>query len=79
MTGCPILTHCEGGKGAPEQVAWLTRHGADAGHLALSHVDRIVDRGYHAAESTPRRPARRDEPTIDDMPPIPGGKKKYYN
>ncbi len=45
-TGCPILTHCEGGRGGTEQVAWLTRHGARAEHIALSHVDKVVDRGY---------------------------------
>ncbi len=26
-----------------------------------------------------RRAPRRDEPTLDDLPPMPGGKKKYYN
>lgn len=46
VTGCPILTHCEGGKGGVEQVAFLTAHGARAEHIALSHVDKIVDRGY---------------------------------
>jgi len=46
VTGCPILTHCEGGRGGTEQVAWLERHGAHAEHIALSHVDKVVDRGY---------------------------------
>lgn len=46
-TGCPILTHCEAGTGALEQVALLTSHGASAGHIVLSHVDKVVDRGYH--------------------------------
>jgi phosphotriesterase-related protein len=46
-TGCPILTHCEAGTGGVEQVDLLTRHGAQVGHVALSHVDRVVDRGYH--------------------------------
>ena len=45
-TGCPILTHCEGGTGALEQVAWLVKHGGDPAHIVLSHVDKIVDRGY---------------------------------
>ena len=49
------------------------------GLAATKKIGRTVDRGYHAAESAPRRPVRRDEPAIDDMPPIPGGKKKYYN
>jgi predicted metal-dependent phosphotriesterase family hydrolase len=45
-TGCPILTHCEGGTGALEQVAELVAGGADPAHIVLSHVDRIVDRAY---------------------------------
>jgi phosphotriesterase-related protein len=46
-TGCPILTHCEDGTGALEQVEVLRAAGADLGHVALSHVDKVVDRGYH--------------------------------
>ena len=46
VTGCPILTHCENGTGALEQVALLTAHGARPDHVALSHVDKIVDRGF---------------------------------
>lgn len=45
-TGCPILTHCEGGTGGLEQVDWLVRHGGDPAHIVLSHVDKIVDRAY---------------------------------
>lgn len=45
-TGCPILTHCEGGTGALEQAAALVAGGADPAHIALSHVDRVVDRTY---------------------------------
>jgi 5-phospho-D-xylono-1,4-lactonase len=45
-TGCPILTHCENGTGALEQMAVLAEHGADPAHVALSHVDKVVDRGY---------------------------------
>jgi phosphotriesterase-related protein len=45
-TGCPILTHCEAGTGAIQQVELLGRHRIPAGHVALSHVDRVVDRGY---------------------------------
>jgi 5-phospho-D-xylono-1,4-lactonase len=45
-TGCPILTHCEGGTGAIEQVELLVRHGGDPDHIVLSHVDKIVDRQY---------------------------------
>lgn len=46
-TGCPILTHCEQGTGGLEQVALLERHGGNAAGIALSHVDKVVDRGYH--------------------------------
>jgi phosphotriesterase-related protein len=45
-TGCPILTHCEAGTGALEQATLLASKGADLSHVALSHVDRVVDRGY---------------------------------
>ncbi len=46
-TGVPILTHCEGGTGALEQVRLLADGGVDLSHVVLSHVDKIVDRGYH--------------------------------
>jgi phosphotriesterase-related protein len=46
-TGAPILTHCEGGSGALEQVRLLADRGVAPAHVALSHVDKIVDRGYH--------------------------------
>ena len=46
-TGAPILTHCEAGTGALEQVELLTDLGVDAQHITLSHVDKVVDRAYH--------------------------------
>jgi 5-phospho-D-xylono-1,4-lactonase len=46
-TGAPILTHCEAGSGALEQVRLLADAGAELGHVALSHVDKVVDPGYH--------------------------------
>ena len=46
-TGVPILTHCEVGTGALEQIRLLADLGVDPSHVALSHVDKIVDRGYH--------------------------------
>jgi phosphotriesterase-related protein len=46
-TGVPIITHCENGTGAIEQVELLTDLGVDASHITLSHVDKVVDRGYH--------------------------------
>ncbi len=46
-TGAPILTHCDGGTAAVEQVESLRDCGVAPEHVALSHVDKVVDRGYH--------------------------------
>ncbi|MGZ9276398.1 MAG: phosphotriesterase family protein [Candidatus Limnocylindrales bacterium] len=46
-TGVPVLTHCERGTGALEQARFLIDHGVAAGHIVLSHVDKVDDRGYH--------------------------------
>jgi phosphotriesterase-related protein len=46
-TGAPILTHCDAGTAGVEQVELLTANGVEPGHIALSHVDKVVDRGYH--------------------------------
>jgi predicted metal-dependent phosphotriesterase family hydrolase len=46
-TGCPILTHCDEGHGALEQLRFLADHGVDPRHVTLSHTDKVVDRGYH--------------------------------
>lgn len=46
-TGAPILTHCEAGTGAIEQITLLTDLGVKSRHITLSHVDKVVDRGYH--------------------------------
>ncbi|HEU4920553.1 MAG TPA: hypothetical protein VFT20_12505 [Candidatus Limnocylindrales bacterium] len=46
-TGVPILTHCEYGTGALEQLRLLADEGVDVSHVALSHVDKVVDRGLH--------------------------------
>jgi 5-phospho-D-xylono-1,4-lactonase len=48
QTGVPILTHCEGGTGALEQVRLLADAGVSPEHIVLSHVDKVVDPGYHA-------------------------------
>ena len=45
--GVPILTHCERGLGAIEQIAALVDGGVQPRHIVLSHVDKVVDRGYH--------------------------------
>lgn len=46
-TGAPILTHCDAGTAGLEQVELLGANGVEPGHIALSHVDKVVDRGYH--------------------------------
>ena len=46
-TGVPILTHCEGGTGALEQLRLLEDLGVAPARVTLSHVDKVVDRGYH--------------------------------
>jgi 5-phospho-D-xylono-1,4-lactonase len=46
-TGAPILTHCEAGTGALEQIRLLADAGAGLGHVALSHVDKVVEPAYH--------------------------------
>jgi len=46
-TGVPVHTHCEAGTGALEQLRVLTDAGVPASHVSLSHVDKVVDRGYH--------------------------------
>jgi phosphotriesterase-related protein len=48
-TGCPILTHCENGTGALEQIRRLVDGGVEPGHIVCSHVDKVVDRGYQRA------------------------------
>lgn len=46
-TGAPILTHCERGTAGPDQLECLRAAGAGPEHVTLSHVDKVVDRGYH--------------------------------
>jgi predicted metal-dependent phosphotriesterase family hydrolase len=45
-TGCPVITHCEIGRGA-EQVAFLDSRGVEPRHVVLSHTDRHPDPAYH--------------------------------
>ena len=46
-TGVPVHTHCEAGTGALEQLRVLLDAGVPASRVSLSHVDKVVDRGYH--------------------------------
>jgi predicted metal-dependent phosphotriesterase family hydrolase len=46
-SGVPVQTHCEAGTGALEQIRLLVDAGLDPARISLSHVDKVVDRGYH--------------------------------
>ena len=46
-TGVPVHTHCEAGSGALEQIRLLVDAGVPGDRISLSHVDKVVDRGYH--------------------------------
>jgi phosphotriesterase-related protein len=46
-TGVPVHTHCEAGTGALEQVRILTEAGVPSDRISLSHVDKVLDQGYH--------------------------------
>ena len=46
-TGVPVHTHCEAGTRALEQIRTLVDAGVPASRISLSHVDKVVDRGYH--------------------------------
>ena len=46
-TGVPVHTHCENGTGALEQIRLLEDAGLAPDRISLSHVDKVVDRGYH--------------------------------
>ena len=49
------------------------------GLYAQKKISRSEERGYSAAETAPRRGARREETSIDEEIRMPAGKKKYYN
>ena len=50
------------------------------GLYAQKKISRSDERGYAAgAEPAVRRPARREEPPLEEEVRLPGGKKKYYN
>lgn len=48
-TGVPVLTHTEGGRGGITQIEELLGLGVPPGGIALSHTDKMSDRGYHLA------------------------------
>ncbi|MFP4353441.1 MAG: phosphotriesterase [Puniceicoccaceae bacterium] len=85
-TGCPILTHCEQGTAALEQVEAFRGGGVDLSHVVLSHTDRKPDPAYHREilstgvrveyDSAFRWKNRDDNPTLDLviqlLPEFPG-------
>ena len=46
-TGVPILTHCEGGRGAMAQVEVFERLGVPLERIVISHTDKVPDLTYH--------------------------------
>lgn len=46
-TGVPILTHCEGGRGAMAQVDLFDRLGVPLDRVVISHTDKVGDLSYH--------------------------------
>lgn len=46
-TGAPVLTHCEHGRGAIEQVEAFNDLGVPAEAILLSHIDKVPDEVYH--------------------------------
>ncbi len=46
-TGAPILTHCEAGLGAPNQIEALLALDVPLERVVISHTDKITDLGYH--------------------------------
>jgi 5-phospho-D-xylono-1,4-lactonase len=46
-TGAPILTHCEHGKGALQQLDILQELEVDLSSVVMSHTDKESDFGYH--------------------------------
>lgn len=46
-TGAPILTHCEHGRGALQQLEMLSKLGVELSSVVLSHTDKVPDYGYH--------------------------------
>ena len=46
-TGVPILTHCEGGRGAMAQIDLFGRLGVPLDRIVISHTDKVHDLPYH--------------------------------
>lgn len=46
-TGVPILTHCEGGRGAMAQIELFGQLGVPLDRVVISHTDKVPDLSYH--------------------------------
>ena len=46
-TGAPIISHCEHGTGALEQINLFQKLGVNLSKVTLSHTDKESDHGYH--------------------------------
>ena len=46
-TEVPILTHCEGGRGAMAQIELFERLGVSLDRVVISHTDKVNDLSYH--------------------------------
>src|SRR5437762_2625090 len=67
-------------KGAPAPTVAAAIDFILEGLCAQKKISRTDERGYAAADTTPRRPARRDDPQLEEELQLPrGNKKKYYN
>jgi len=66
-------------KGAPAAAVASAIDFVLEGLCAQKKISRSDERGYAAAEAAPRRPARREEQSLEEEIRIPGTKKKYYN
>jgi magnesium chelatase subunit I len=84
VKGLVELAACVAGESGREMPGPVAASAVDfvlEGLYALKRIARSEERGYHATETTPRRPARPAENAFDERFPAPaqGGKKKYYN
>jgi magnesium chelatase subunit I len=66
-------------KGAPTPLVAAAIDFVLEGLCAQKKISRSDERGYAAADVTPRRPTRREEQQLEEEIQIPRGKKKYYN
>ena len=74
-----LAVHAGVQPGAPAPVVASAIDFVLEGLYAQKKISRSEERGYAANEVAARRPARREEPALDEEIRMPTGKKKYYN